>query len=158
MVFHRGGIQKLGGPYLVYPLSRQTFLPLVELVAEDPPGCSLWTVTDRRPPHAMAGHFQIIYDREKATGRLARVAVAPTRRGERLSYDLISGALEKAFRNDWLDRLELNVYNSNHAAVRVYKKAGFVPEKTAFQIMPHSLEKKQVTGMKFLRAQWRNQE
>jgi RimJ/RimL family protein N-acetyltransferase len=82
-------------------------------------------------------HFVAVEEEERALGligmrrrpgerrvHLIRVAVAPERRGEGLSLQLIE-AMATLARLGGARRLTLNVYGVNAPAVRAYEKAGF---------------------------------
>ena len=98
----------------------------------DDPGPSA-TPEDFSPP---GGAFVAIYDAERAiagggvkrldeeTGEIKRMFVAPDRRGEGLARMLLAG-LEDAARDLGYGRVRLDTGVHQHAALRLYKGAGY---------------------------------
>ena len=76
----------------------------------------------------LAGHAQVALDWENGIGRLARVAVNPQFRGQGLAEPFLRQVVMRFFADDRFERLELNVYTFNTAAIRTYLKLGFVAE------------------------------
>lgn len=77
---------------------------------------------------SLAGHAQIALDWENGVGRLARVAVNPTFRGQGLADPFLRQVVTRFFADARFERLELNVYTFNATAIRTYLKLGFVEE------------------------------
>jgi ribosomal protein S18 acetylase RimI-like enzyme len=61
---------------------------------------------------------------ELASGRLARVAVAPSSRGRGHGRALVTAALERA-RSLGIESMTLNVSEDNEPALRLYTSLGF---------------------------------
>jgi ribosomal protein S18 acetylase RimI-like enzyme len=76
-------------------------------------------------PHeeAIVGHAQLIR-RGPARGHLARVAVAPTRRGQGHGRAIVTAVLAHAA-SLGLDLVTLNVYRDNERGIRLYRSLGF---------------------------------
>jgi ribosomal protein S18 acetylase RimI-like enzyme len=64
--------------------------------------------------------------RMKHRGSLG-MGILPSYRGKGIGQQLLAAALEKA-REFGFERVELNVYTSNHNAIKLYKKMGFTEE------------------------------
>lgn len=76
----------------------------------------------------LAGHAQVALDWENGIGRLSRVAINPRFRGRRLADPFLRQVVTHVFADVRFERLELNVYTFNTAAIRTYLKLGFVEE------------------------------
>jgi ribosomal protein S18 acetylase RimI-like enzyme len=78
-----------------------------------------------RPPdvESVLGHVQLV-ETGAAAARLARVAIAPSSRGEGHGRALVTAALAQA-RVLGIHSVLLNVYQDNEPAVRLYASLGF---------------------------------
>jgi len=75
------------------------------------------------------GHVELNHiDKEHGCARISRVLVAPGVRGKGLGQRVMREALRIGFEELKLHRLELFVFDFNHAAIRLYEKLGFVKE------------------------------
>jgi RimJ/RimL family protein N-acetyltransferase len=74
------------------------------------------------------GHAQLHFDWHNGNGTLARVAIAPKFRGQKLAEPMLKLVMAEAFNYPQLVRLELNVYSFNAPAIHTYKRLGFVEE------------------------------
>ncbi len=80
----------------------------------------------RRPPlrllwsacrdDQVIGHCQLLFDRRNGVVRLARIALAPSARGQGLGLPMLEALLAEAFADADIERVELNVYDWNAAA------------------------------------------
>ena len=123
-----------GGPQLRFPLDEtQLDAMLAEGRPErshgalQPPRRRLWTGYSGE---RMIGHAQVALDWRHGVARLARVAIAPEARGERLAHPFLVKVIDPIFDDPRFERLELNVYTFNETAVRTYVRLGFVHEGT----------------------------
>lgn len=76
----------------------------------------------------LSSHAQVALDWENGIGRLARVAVNPQFRGQGVAYRFLRQVVARFFADVRFERLELNVYTFNTAAIRTYLKLGFIEE------------------------------
>lgn len=76
----------------------------------------------------LAGHAQVALDWPNGVGRLARVAINPRMRGQRLAQPFLREVTRRFFTDPAFERLELNVYTFNEAAIRTYRSLGFQEE------------------------------
>ncbi|NRQ18141.1 GNAT family N-acetyltransferase [Ensifer sesbaniae] len=76
----------------------------------------------------LAGHAQVALDWQNGVGRLSRVAINPAMRGRGLARPFLREVTERFFANRSFERLELNVYTFNEAAIRTYRSLGFREE------------------------------
>ncbi|HEV7310428.1 GNAT family protein [Ensifer sp.] len=121
----REALIQWGGPDLSYPLdTAQIEAMLAETAGAEP---SRWMfaglVGDR-----LAGHVQVALDWRNGVGRLARVAINPSMRGQGLAQPFLREVTTRFFANSAFERLELNVYTFNETAIRTYNGLGFREE------------------------------
>lgn len=114
-----------GGPPLEFPLSRDQLERMLAEGSSDPPARLCWMAESEG---TTVGHVQLGFDWRNGNALLSRVAIAPDMRGRRLASPLIALAIERAFRFEGIERLELNVYTWNTPAIRTYERSGFVLE------------------------------
>ncbi len=74
------------------------------------------------------GHAQVALDWRHGLARLSRVALAPGFRGRGLAEPFLCMVLDRILARAEFERVELNVYTFNSAAISVYRKLGFVKE------------------------------
>jgi ribosomal protein S18 acetylase RimI-like enzyme len=116
-------LRRFGGPSLLWPLDRGQ----LEAIRADPE-LHAFTLWAGEPP-ARVGHVEV---RRTGNGsaRLARVGIAPGRRGEGLGRALVAAALAEAARLG-CERVELGVYADNAVARALYESFGFAPTGAA---------------------------
>ncbi len=107
-----------GGIAVHHPLDHAQ---LQRIVDQRPKRLS-WMATDEG---GLAGHIELVLARDARCARIARVAIAPERRGQGLGRVLVGLALEVAWQLDWVDRVDLRVYTWNAPAVATYRHLGF---------------------------------
>ena len=72
------------------------------------------------------GHIELgAIDSRNRSLRIGRVLIDPTRRGQGLGGDMIRAALNIAFRELGMHRVELGVFDVNPAAIACYERVGF---------------------------------
>lgn len=114
-----------GGADMVFPLDRQQTRDFLREAEADPPRRWLFNGVEEG---AVVGHAQCALDWRHGVGRLARVAVNPAFRGRGLATPFLSMIVQRVFAIPGFERMELNVYTFNTAAIRTYEKLGFVLE------------------------------
>ena len=74
------------------------------------------------------GHAQVVLDWRHGVARLSRIAIAPSFRGAGLGRPFLRAVLGRILVISEFERVELNVYTFNEAAIRLYRSLGFVEE------------------------------
>jgi RimJ/RimL family protein N-acetyltransferase len=89
-----------------------------------------WRVVDAHA-RAVIGHIELVrLDEAARSGHLARVLIGdPAARGRGLGQAAVRAALAHAFGELRLERVTLNVFATNDAAIGAYERAGFVRER-----------------------------
>ncbi|HEV7317091.1 MAG TPA: GNAT family protein [Ensifer sp.] len=114
-----------GGTDLSHPLdAAQIEAMLAETTGAEPARSMLAGLADGK----LAGHAQVALDWKNGVGRLSRVAINPRMRGQGLAQPFLREVANRFFANPAFERLELNVYTFNDAAVRTYRSLGFREE------------------------------
>ncbi len=114
------------GPTLLFPLDPAQCAAMLSETEGVLPERLIWTARDGDA--RIVGHVQLALDHRNGVGRPARVAIAPDARGRGFGLSMMAGVVDHAFAMDGMERLELNVYTFNRAAIRTYEKLGFVTE------------------------------
>jgi ribosomal protein S18 acetylase RimI-like enzyme len=113
-------LQLFAGDSLRWPLDRRQ----LELIRGDST-VRAWTAIEPQRDEALAiGHIELTRLPDRRWYRLARVAIAPQRRGLGLGLALVNAAVEEALRLGAVG-VDLRVYHSNAAARATYRAAGF---------------------------------
>ncbi|WP_083222762.1 GNAT family N-acetyltransferase [Ensifer sp. LC163] len=114
-----------GGPGLRFPLDATQLEEMQASTSGNEPARWVFSgIVDGN----LAGHAQVALDWENGVGRLGRVAINPRLRGLGLAHPFLQCIIERFFADPIFERLELNVYTFNTAAIRTYLKLGFVEE------------------------------
>lgn len=111
-----------GGPLVRFPLSPDQLAPMIEEGHANPPSRLCWMA---EKDGVLVGHTQLGLDWRNGNSGLSRVVIAPSARGASLSKPMLRPVIEKAFSFSAIERLELNVYSWNTAAIRAYQGLGF---------------------------------
>ncbi|WFR94128.1 GNAT family N-acetyltransferase [Rhizobium tumorigenes] len=114
------------GPTLVFPLDITQCEAMLAETQGEAPERLIWTA--RALDGRIIGHVQLALDHRNGVGRPARVGIAPEDRGRGFGLSMLSAVVAHAFAVEGMERLELNVYTFNSAAIRTYEKLGFVHE------------------------------
>ncbi|MEM9938959.1 MAG: GNAT family protein [Pseudomonadota bacterium] len=122
------------GASLSYPVHRNAIRDLVFQHRGDTPTREVWAL--RSDQDEMLGHYQLGYSQRLRQAVLGRIAVHPDRRGTGLAAPVVQAAVRQAFSYDWVNRLELRVYDFNQPAISAYERVGFVHEGTRRQSTP----------------------
>lgn len=114
-----------GGPGLSFPLeAAQLEAMLAGTEAVEPERSIFAGLVDSK----LAGHAQVALDWQNGVGRLSRVAINPDMRGLGLAGPFLREVTTRFFADPAFERLELNVYTFNEAAIRTYRSLGFREE------------------------------
>lgn len=141
-----------GGPDLTYPITDDQLEQMIIDRQTSPPKRLSWMAVNAS--QVIAGHIQLAVDWKNGVARIGRVIVAPTMRGQGLAKPLLEAGLERAFSHPRIERTELNVYSWNIAAIRTYKKLGFVHEGVRRSSTKVGDERWDTAIMSMLRLEW----
>ena len=122
---HRSAVLWAGSA-IDFPLVPEALLAADDAHRVPRPERRAWTAFD--DADEIVGHAQVRFDWRDGTGTLMRVGVAPERRGEGIAAPMLRPVIDDAFGLAGLERLELNVYDFNAAAIGLYGRLGFVRE------------------------------
>jgi RimJ/RimL family protein N-acetyltransferase len=141
-----------GGWGLTYPLDAAQLDQMLAEGAGPKPARLCWMVeaTDGVP----VGHVQLALDWQNGIGRIARVGLAPEKRGQRLAVPMLRLVLAQAFALEAIERVELNVFTWNRAAIRTYETLGFVHEGVRRSSAKAGDERWDTAMMGMLRGEW----
>jgi RimJ/RimL family protein N-acetyltransferase len=114
-----------GGPAVRFPLDERQLQQMLDDGQGQPPPRLLWVGA---VDGLVVAHCQVACDWRHGVARLARVCVDPVRRGQKIAQRFLRAVVDVTFRDPAFERMELNVYTFNHAAIAVYRSLGFVPE------------------------------
>lgn len=111
-----------GGVEVPFPLTDAFFAAILAECGRVPPlRWAAMGILDGQP----VAHAQVALDHRHGVGRLARILVAPERRGAGLAVPFLAGVIAEAWTRWPLEHVELNVYTFNAAAIRTYERLGF---------------------------------
>lgn len=127
---------------------------LLEMIAENEAEPPAWLCWSALLGEEIVGHAQLALDRRNGNGLVARIALAPGHRGKGLARPLLEEVVGRGFDLAWLERLELNVYSFNAAAIRAYERAGFVREGVRRASARVGAERWDTVMMALLRSEW----
>ncbi len=137
------------GPRLRAPLDLKQLLPFL---IQEPGGWQAWTV--RGGTGHIAGHFQLLFDPVCRQATLGRVAIAPAQRGRGLAAPMVELALQCAFAEPAIHRVELRVFDFNKAAIATYAGLRFQHEGLCREAVPVGDVFWNVAIMGLLRRDW----
>ena len=119
-------LMQWAGPIFTFPLDAGQLERYKLLATGDPPTRYIYTALAGVDA---VGHIELSQvDRRNSSATLARVLVAPGRRGQGLGGQMVTQALAIGFDTLGLHRLDLNVFDFNHAAIACYTRAGLARE------------------------------
>ena len=114
-----------GGPEVRFPLDAAQLERPLEESTRRPPARLIWV---GELEATVIAHASVALDWRHGVARLGRVCIAPTYRGRGLAVPFLSRIRDSVFGMVAFERLELNVYIFNDAAIWTYKRLGFVEE------------------------------
>jgi len=120
-------LMQWAGPLFRWPLDEAQLEAYLAPTHLDPPPRIIWRAEDLSG--VPVGHLELnMIDRDHRSAVLARVLVEPARRGQGFGRAMIAPALDVAFGDLRLHRVELRVFDFNVSALRCYDSLGFVRE------------------------------
>ena len=124
--FHtQANLTQWGGPKRRFPLDEAQMATLLAETAGTQPERRIWAGKRQGSLVAMAS---AVLDWDQGNALLTMVAVTPGARGQGLAAPFIRQVMQAVFQEPAFERLELNVYTFNTAAIRTYDALGFVRE------------------------------
>ena len=111
-----------------------------------------------RERNSIVGYGEIasIQSRNRAAF-LSRILITQNFRNSGLGELLVRNLLKIGFEKYNLNRIELNVFSFNHAAIQCYKRAGFVVEGTMRESCFDGTAFENEVRMSILQKEWQNQ-
>lgn len=142
------------GPDVHFPLDAAQLERPLEESTRQPPARLIWA--GELGTNVIA-HASVALDWRHGVARLGRVCIDPAYRGRGLAVPFLSRIRDIVFGMAEFERLELNVYTLNHAAIRTYKRLGFVEEgvRRSSVRVGHARWDTAIYGL--LRSEWRGQ-
>lgn len=140
-----------GGPGRRFPLDEAQMLAILAETDNAFPARRIWA-GDR---HGTLGAIASVLDGRHGTALLTMVGVAPGARGQGLAAPFIRQVLSAVFQDPAIERLELNVYTFNAAALRLYDALGFVREGVRRSLARVGEERWDAAHYSMLRAEHR---
>lgn len=116
------------GPIFTWPLNEAQLDAYLASADDDEPARLIWCAA--QPDGAVIGHVELnMIDRRHGSASLARVLIGPAGcRGQGLGGAMIRHAMQVAFDDLALHRLDLRVLADNAPALACYERLGFVRE------------------------------
>lgn len=114
-----------GGPKRRFPLNEAQMAALLAETEGTHPARRMWAGERQGALVAVAS---ALLDWDQGTALLTMVGVAPGARGHGLAAPFLRQVVQAVFQEPVFERLELNVYTFNTAAIRTYDALGFVRE------------------------------
>lgn len=141
-----------GGPARRFPLDEAQMLALLAETDGAHPARRIWA-GDR---HGALTAIASVVDGRQGTALLTMVGIAPDARGQGLAAAFIGQILNAVFQDPAIERLELNVYTFNAAAIRLYEALGFVREGIRRSLARVGEERWDAVHFSMLRAEYRS--
>jgi RimJ/RimL family protein N-acetyltransferase len=141
-----------GGPKLRFPLDNSQMNAMLNEITGDQPDKFCWMALYE---NCLVGHAQLLFDWKNGNATLARVAIAPAFRGQKLAVPMLNLVIAQAFKYPQLMRLELNVFSFNQSAIQAYKRLGFVEEGRRRSSMAVGNERWDTIIMAILRSEYK---
>jgi RimJ/RimL family protein N-acetyltransferase len=111
-------VVRFGGAGLRHPLDDRQ----LQAILDDPARLS-WMAVDG--DDELVGHIELGLQREQEAALLGRVAIAPAARGRGLGTELVTSALDVAWKYEWVKHVNLRVFLWNTPALAIYHRLGF---------------------------------
>jgi len=141
-----------GGSKLSFPLDHAQMNGMLNEAIENQPERLCWMALHE---NCLVGHSQLHFDWKNGNAALARVAIAPAFRGQKLAALMLNLVMAQAFKSPQVMRLELNVFSFNQSAIQVYKRLGFVEEGTRRSSVVVGNERWDSAMMAILRSEYK---
>lgn len=141
-----------GGPARRFPLDEVQMTALLAETTGAHPARRIWA-GDR---HGTLAAIASVVDGRQGTALLTMVGIAPAARGQGLAAAFIGQILNTVFQDPAIERLELNVYTFNAAAIRLYEALGFVREGIRRLLARVGEERWDAVHFSMLRAEYRD--
>jgi len=135
-----------------FPITPSQLAAMVEEARTSPPRRYCWMAATN--DGHLVGHAQLALDWNDGVARLARIAIAPELRGRGMAHGMLSLVLAEAFALPRIERVELNVFSWNEAAIKTYTRLGFVHEGTRRSSVRVGAERWDTVMMGQLRVEW----
>ena len=123
---------------LPYPLSNEALDAFLERDAEEWGGCAYVATEEDGTP---SGFFCYSVNTSDNAGFLKFIILDPELRGRGYGGKMIRLALKYAFEITGAERVQLNVFQVNEAAMRCYEKAGFSADSVTAEAFSYRDEK-----------------
>lgn len=140
-----------GGPGRKFPLDGAQMTALLGETRGMHPTRRIWAGDRQGALAAIAS----VLDGRQGTALLTMVGLAPAARGQGLAAPFIGQVLKTVFQDPAIERLELNVYTFNTAAIRLYDSLGFVREGIRRSLARVGEERWDAAHYSMLRAEYR---
>jgi ribosomal protein S18 acetylase RimI-like enzyme len=85
----------------------------------------IWGMFDAEMCIGLCGFIREIRKKAKHRGEIVQMFVHPDYQGQGIGTRLLKAVIEEAFENRNVEQITLSVMSSNHAAIQLYKNAGF---------------------------------
>ncbi len=141
-----------GGPGRRFPLDEAQMTALLAETIGAHPARRIWAGHRQGALAAVAS----VVDWGHGTALLTMVGIAPPARGQGLAAAFIRQILEAVFQDPAVERLELNAYTFNAAAIRLYDALGFVREGIRRSLARVGEERWDAAHYSMLRAEYRD--
>jgi len=144
-----------GGPRFTFPLDERQ---LDEYLSWHSPGRQVWKAVETTSGRTV-GHIELgNIDSQNRMGTIARVMISPDARGKGWGERMVREAVRYGFETLQLHRIELRVFDFNHAAIRCYEKVGFQKEGLLRECRRFGDEYRSLWIMSLLRPEWLKQQ
>lgn len=140
-----------GGPARRFPLDEAQAAALLAETTGPHPARRIWAGNR----HGALAAIASVLDGRHGTALLTMVGIAPNARGQGLAAPFIGQVLRAVFQDPAVERLELNVYTFNAAAIRLYEALGFVREGVRRSLARVGEERWDAAHYSMLRAEYR---
>lgn len=142
-----------GGHKRRFPLDEAQMDAVLAETAGARPARRMWAGERQGSLVAVAG---VVLDWQQGTALLTMVGVAPGARGQGLAAPLVREVVRAVFHEPAFERLELNVYTFNTAAIRTYDALGFVREGVRRSLVRVGGERWDAAHYSMLRTEYRD--
>jgi len=145
------------GPLFTHPLDHGQLAQYLAATRQVPPISLAYRSVDEASGRVV-GHVEIgNIDGRNSSARLSRVLVGPKDlRGRGVGQQMVRAAMAVAFDELHLHRVDLFVFDFNHAAIACYERAGFQHEGILREARRHGDSYWNVCVMSILEHQWRS--